>query len=400
MTVLLLENYRNDGHESMQRYADLLRRLLVGQGVDVEVIRPEPVLGRLKPSGEGLGKWLGYFDKFVLFPFVLRRHLRRKKVEFVSGYPFLVHICDHSNAMYTRWLRDVPHVVTCHDVLAIQSALGLIPGRKTGWAGQLLQRWILSGLKRAKRIICVSPETEIDLITLAPELKEKTGTIDNVLNYPYEPLPPEQARRILSGLEVEGAFDPVADRFLFHVGGNQWYKNREAVIRILGCLYKSYPQLTGKGALKLVLAGKAPSENLRRLVEEEKVSGQVIFASSPTNEQLGALYTLAEILVYPSLKEGFGWPLIEAQACGCPVVTSDLPPMNRLAGPAGLLANPQDPADFAAKVAFLLLEAPLDRLGRKEDVVHYAAQFEPQVFIEQILYTYKIFLKIRLPSRN
>lgn len=394
MTVLLLENYPNDAHESMQRYADLLRRLLAGKGIHVETIRPEPALGRLKPSGQGLGKWLGYFDKFVLFPFALRSRVRCRKAELLSGNePFIIHICDHSNAMYARWLQDVPHVVTCHDVLAIQSALGLIPGRKIGWTGRLLQRWIFSGLKRARRIICVSPETQNDLLALAPELKERVQTIENVLNYPYAPMPPEQARQVLASLKVEGAFDPWADRFLFHVGGNQWYKNREAVIRIFSCLRQSHPALAGDRPLKLVMAGKPPSEAIRHLVDEENLAGQVIFASGVTNEQLCALYSLAEVLVFPSLKEGFGWPLIEAQACGCPVVTSDLPPMNRLAGPAGLLANPAVPADFADKLASLLSEAAPVRQRRNLEALNYAAQFDSRAFAEQISQIYEIFFR-------
>ncbi len=374
----------------MRRYADLLRRLLVGKGVHVETLRPEPVLGHLKPSGQGLGKWLGYFDKFVLFPFVLRSRLRRKKAEVSSTKePFLIHICDHSNAMYTRWLQDVPHVVTCHDVLAIQSALGMIPGRKTGWTGQQLQRWILFGLKRARCIVSVSSETRNDLLALAPELKDRVETIQNVLNYPYSPMPLEQARQVLTGLKTEGVFDPVADWFLFHVGGNQWYKNREAVIRIFSCLRRTHPHLIRNSPLKLVMAGKSPSDAMRRLVEEELLAEQVIFVFTPTNEQLCALYSLAEALVFPSLKEGFGWPLIEAQACGCPVVTSDLPPMNRLAGPAGLLADPELPSDFAAKLASLISEAAPRRREMRREILHQAAQYDAQAFIERILQVYE-----------
>ena len=202
MDILLLGNYSNDENESMIRYAEMLKKGLTARGWRVEMLRPEPFFGRLNRSGQGLGKWLGYLDKFILFPFVLRRHIAHRKKEGA----FLVHVCDHSNAMYTRWLGHVPHVVTCHDVLAIQSALGLIPEQATRWTGRQLQSWILSGLRQARYVICVSEETRNNLLALAPELENRSRTIENALNYPYAPMVPDQARRHLSSLGSGGVF--------------------------------------------------------------------------------------------------------------------------------------------------------------------------------------------------
>jgi len=384
----------------MTRYAQMVKNLLVQSGCDVQMIRPDPYFGRLKPSGEGVGKWLGYIDKFIIFPVVLRKHLweRKKEIEArirnnaaVKG-GFLVHICDHSNAMYTRWLRWVPHLVTCHDVLAIQSARGLIPGRKTGWTGRLLQRWILSGLKRAVQVVCVSEETRNDLLSLAPELQSHSLTIENPLPYLFSPVPSDEAIRELAGLGLEAALPPTG-RFFFHVGGNQWYKNREAVIRIYVHFCAAFPELAEGRSLKLVMAGKPPTDGMCRLVEEEKLAGKVIFVTAVTDRQLGALYSLAEALVFPSLQEGFGWPIIEAQACGCPVVTSERIPMSRLAGPEALLANPEVASDFANKLAELLSESPELRHRRKTEVLRYSSKYDPQLFLKQLLAAYKIVLK-------
>src|ERR1700678_869938 len=103
--ITLLGNYLADEQESMQRYAGILAKVVAreGEGWSVDVLRPEPYFGRLKRSGEGLGKWLGYLDKFIIFPFVLRRQVRRRKqaLKSAAGTPgegrWLVHICDHSN---------------------------------------------------------------------------------------------------------------------------------------------------------------------------------------------------------------------------------------------------------------------------------------------------------------
>src|ERR1044071_6647308 len=99
--VLLLGNYAPDQQQSMQHFAQMLLGGLIARNVAVELIRPEPVMGRF-----GRSKWLGYFDKLILFPRRLKKHLRSLN----AGD--LLHICDHSNAVYTKNAQRVPHLVT------------------------------------------------------------------------------------------------------------------------------------------------------------------------------------------------------------------------------------------------------------------------------------------------
>ena len=96
MKVLLLANYLNDEQESMKRFAALMERGLTRAGHNVRVVRPKAYVGRLHASAQGLGKWLGYVDKFVVFPPFLRSAVKWADV---------VHICDHSNAFYTGDIR-------------------------------------------------------------------------------------------------------------------------------------------------------------------------------------------------------------------------------------------------------------------------------------------------------
>ena len=71
LKILLIANYENDRQESMLRFASLLEAELRKAGISVEVIRPQPFFGRLKRGAAGTGKWLGYIDKFLIFPFAL-----------------------------------------------------------------------------------------------------------------------------------------------------------------------------------------------------------------------------------------------------------------------------------------------------------------------------------------
>ena len=98
--ILLIGNYAGDRQQSMQRFAAMMHAGLTAAGVPVELIQPQPRLGRFRFAGEFLAKWLGYVDKFILFAPSLRRKLAQR--------PSLVHICDHSNAclLYTSDAAD------------------------------------------------------------------------------------------------------------------------------------------------------------------------------------------------------------------------------------------------------------------------------------------------------
>ncbi len=77
---------------------------------------------------------------------------------------------------------------------------------------------------------------------------------------------------------------------------------------------------------------------------------QVLTAQQVSHEELRALYASASALVFPSLQEGFGWPVIEAQACGCPVFTSDLAPMNEIGGEGAVYVDPNSGEQIAAAI--------------------------------------------------
>lgn len=174
MKVLLLANYANDGQESMQRFASLMARGLLRAGHEVQSLRPPACIGQLHPSAHGFGKWLGYVDKFGVFPPLLRSAVKSADV---------VHICDHSNSFYTRYMRSVPHIVTCHDLLAIRSAQGDIPQKQTGWTGRRLQRLIVKGLTGAQHIVCVSEATRRDLLRVIdiPEVVCRVPTTPSII---------------------------------------------------------------------------------------------------------------------------------------------------------------------------------------------------------------------------
>lgn len=317
LKVLLIGNYENDRQESMQRFARMLLVELEKLGVAVELIRPRSFFGSLKRGATGLGKWLGYFDKFLVFPFALKRKLARARDGAV------VHVCDHSNAFYIRYLEQVPHLVTCNDLLAVRSARGEFPRNPTSWTGRQLQRLILNGLRRARRITCISEATRGDLLRLTGCDPGAVDVTPMGLNPAYTPMPRVQALERLAPL-IGGS-----SSFLLHVGGNQWYKNRPGVLRIFAAL---------DGAVrpgKLVMVGPPFDRAMNAfLAAHPQIAPHVISLTEVDDPTLRALYSVAELLLFPSWEEGFGWPIVEAQACGCRVVTTGKPPMAGAGGEA------------------------------------------------------------------
>jgi len=346
--VLLIGNYAPDRQQSMERFAVMMLEGLAAAGVPAELLQPEPFFGRFRYAGGFVAKWLAYLDKFILFPLQLRRRLK--------AAPAVVHICDHSNAMYARQIRDVPVVVTCHDLLAVRGALGEQTDCPASFMGKLLQHWIVSGLEKTAVVSCVSQATLEDArrLVVRRDGKPRLEMIPMGLNYPYRVLLPGEARARLAEYGALASGAP----FVLHVGSNLLRKNRAGVLRIFARCQKQWSGL-------LVLAGEPLSDTLRSLGRELGVLDRLIEVPNATAEVLEALYNRATALLFPSRFEGFGWPIIEAQACGCPVLCGDGAPLPEVAGDAGLIHPVEDEEAFAAEIIRLADPEERARWGAK-----------------------------------
>ena len=334
MKILLVGNYELSDAQSMPRFGEMLRRELTARGHQVRLLRPRGVLGRLGSgaAGSALGKWLGYVDQYLLFPLQLW---------LVSGSVWdAVHICDHSNAVYRIWVRGAEPSITCHDVLAIQAAEGRFPGQKTSATGQMQQRWIKRNLLKMKRIVCVSGKSAQDLNEMGA-----TGEIVVIANPLNNDFSPSDAASVLEARAKIGLGE--REPYLLQVGGNLWYKNRPGVVRIFSSLQRYEPFAN----LRLVMAGHPFTPELSSEIQRLGLEGRVLEVKDPDDRTVRAFYTGAAALLFPSLYEGFGWPIVEAQSCGCPVVTSDREPMKEVAGGAAILIDPTMPEEAAARIA-------------------------------------------------
>lgn len=366
MKVLLVGNYEFDGSTSMKIWADTLRRELLQLGIDANLVAPKPILGRMKPSSSGFGKWLGYCDRFFFFPQALRA---------AASHADVVHICDHGNAMYSLRLKGIPVVVTCHDMHAVLGAHGEVPDCPASPLGRLLQSWICRGLRRAACVACVSNATLADAQRL---LRKQTNlrVVLNALNYPFRQLSHTETERRLEG--ISGLDRP----FVLHVGSNLTRKNREGVMKVFA--------LASEGIdLRLLFVGQALTPELLRLADELQIRNQIISIVRPDVEVIEALYNRAVALIFPSRYEGFGWPPIEAQACGCPVVASNIPPLLEAVGQSALLHSLGDERGMAASIRRLATDPDYCQEMRRRGLENVRSRFQTLRMMEEYVSLYQ-----------
>jgi glycosyltransferase involved in cell wall biosynthesis len=165
------------------------------------------------------------------------------------------------------------------------------------------------------------------------------------------------------------------------VGNNGHYKNREGVLRI-------FSQIRKVRESRLVMAGAPLSPQMMRLVDELGLGECVDCVADVDDAALCELYRKASVLLFPSIYEGFGWPPLEAMACGCPVVCSSEASLPEVVGDAALMA----PADDEGQLATLCLSVLTDTVlaesliekGRK-----HARQFTTERMGNQLVEMYE-----------
>jgi glycosyltransferase involved in cell wall biosynthesis len=349
MRIILIGNFLPDKQESMERFAQMLNAEFKKKGYSVDLWRPKPLFSYgAKSTIMGMGKWLGYIDKWLLFPIVLRFKLLTDKATTATTR---FHICDHSNSPYLQHLPLNLTSITCHDVLAIRGGLGFsdayVPASKMG---RILQKWILNNLLKAKRLATVSKFTYEQLLELAdqPIAADKYWTvIYNSFNGKFNLQQKKESVSILSAVDVDTDMP-----YILHVGSSLTRKNRKLLLDMVADLGDRW-----KG--RICFAGEALEDTLLEHATRLGLSKRIYSVVRPSHRTLVALYNLCHAFIFPSFSEGFGWPVIEAQACGAPVIASNLAPMPEISGGAAIHADPLEPKQFAE--ALLLLQNPAIR---------------------------------------
>ncbi|HSW50128.1 MAG TPA: glycosyltransferase family 1 protein [Bryobacteraceae bacterium] len=262
----------------------------------------------------------------------------------------------HSLAQRPPAFRFRHEAVTIHDVFPITG-----PDYSTPGFQRKFSRLLHLALERAERVLVLSEYTAGQVMKHCGVERERIRVVPGGVDPPSLRLSPEQRlrereRRVGKGNEL-----------LLTVGVIDNRKNVVGSLRALQLLPERY---------RLVVAGGDGygAEKVHEFVESEKLEGRVLRLGYVTKAELAALFQSASALLFPSLEEGFGFPMLEAMANGLPVVTSRTSALPEVGGEAALYADPHDPADIAAKTQSAVEDDGLRR-GLIEKGLARAAHF-------------------------
>lgn len=244
-------------------------------------------------------------------------------------------------------------VVTIHD-LAFLLRPELCSPKVVGPFSRGVARFV----RDANAVLVYSESTRNDLIRLLGAPPEKITVAPLGVDDQFLPVDRDAAQA-----RVREALHLTCPYILF-VGTIEPRKNIETLLA-------AYAALAGSLEHRLVVAGAQgwKADRIPHLIRRYRIEDRVVFPGYVPQDVLPALYSAAELLVLPSHYEGFGLPLLEAMACGCPVVAADNSSMPEVVGDAGLLAPAEDASALAESIMRVLEDAPLRermvRSGRK-----------------------------------
>src|SRR5215813_3165661 len=324
--ALDLRRIKNPG---IGRYMQCLTEAALAQETEHEflLILPPDAQETISTAGrraEKLSCALPYYS--VREQIELPRILRRHRIDLLHSPHFLLPL-----------RRTCAMVVTIHDVIYLACKKDL-----PSWTGRLYYRSMMStSARRADRIITVSEFSKYDIVRHLEVDPTKIDVIHSGIGPAFHPV------KESSRLQTVCSRYAISREFILYAGIYKPRKNHAVLLR-------AFQRLISSGvSTQLVIAGpmNEGEAELRALARELKISEHMVFTGLVDDRDLAALYSAARVYACPSLYEGFGFTVLEAMACGTPVVCSSETSLPEVAGDATLYADPRNPEQFAGALA-------------------------------------------------
>ncbi len=310
---------------SMDVYADNLVAELkkVRPDWDIVEISPQPWCDEdaedLWQSGNPLRK---YYERFYNFP----RTVNQLKAD-------IFHIIDHTDGHVAYGLKKTGKsvIVTCHDL--VQYIYPEILNNEARFPAFSLAVWRYSvkGIAAADRTIAISNNTAQDIINWLKINPEKISMVFNGVNSNFRLPDPKIAtewrqKHIKFSEEI----------CLLNVGNNHQRKNIETVLKVVKAMVGS------NTPVRLWKVGEDFYPEQKQYIQANNLDKHITLINNPDRDTLIRFYHAADILLAPSLYEGFGLTILEAMACGTPIITSNVSALPEVAGDAAILVEPTD----------------------------------------------------------
>lgn len=197
-------------------------------------------------------------------------------------------------------------------------------------------------LKKADKILTISNSSEIEIGHYFPSLKDKITNISAALPGSFSEIKFADYDRIVEKFGIK-------KKYIISVGSLEPRKN-------LKFLIQNIAPLLIEADINLVIVGRKAwgSSDIETLINTLKVGNRIILTGYVSTTELQSLYQFSECFVFPSLYEGFGFPILEAFSCGCPVIASNCSSIPEVAGNAAILINPLDGNELIEKIKLIV----------------------------------------------
>ncbi|RME46347.1 MAG: glycosyltransferase family 1 protein [Caldilineae bacterium] len=288
--------------------------------------------------------------------------LRREKIDLL-----------HALAFVAPAMTACPFVVTVYDLSFLHFPEAFRP-----WKRLYLRLFTRHSVRRARAVITISESTRRDVMRAFGAAAERVHTIYCGVDESFRPLPAEQ-------VEAFRARRGLPERFIFQLGTLEPRKNVTGLLHAYAAWRRRDPH-----APPLVIGGGKGwyYRQVFRLVEDLGLAGAVFFPGYLPQEELPLWYNAARLFVYPSLFEGFGLPVLEAMACGTPVITSNVSSLPEVAGDAARLVNPTDTDALSRAMEAVFRQPDVARAMRRRGL-QQAARFRWRETARQTLQIYQ-----------
>ena len=271
---------------------------------------------------------------------------------------------------------SVPIILTLHNIIFLEPRDRMNESiyQNLGWYYRKMV--VPKILKKCKRIITVSNYEKNNIVNTLGIPEEKMAMIYNGYTDWFKPLQ-----------DIEFVYRKYIDNpnYFFFLGNTDPKKNTERTL----IAYSRY--LEKSDVKRKLLMADIDEQYLSYIIERnqiENIRNMIVIPGYIENKDLPYIYNNAFAFLYPSLRESFGIPLLEAMACGTPVITSNTSSMPEIGGPNAILINPENPDEITEKM--LQLERDDEFYSRQEEVgLHQASLFSWRQTAEQLLRLYE-----------
>ncbi|WP_310428852.1 glycosyltransferase family 1 protein [Chamaesiphon sp. VAR_48_metabat_135_sub] len=311
-------------------------------------------------------------DSFISYDFL--HHHQPYLVNFSRSFLMLRGVLKISNRISSRHLAEaydvfhcthispltvanLPQVTTVHDIVPL-----IRPELVSSQLVLVFAKLLKANLGNSTRLIAVSQATKDDLVRYCQVPAAKITVVYEAARKEFQPVSAEIARPILSKIGL--IVDEVSIPYFVFVGNIEPKKN----IKRLLLAFEQFAMSDPRGC-KLVMIGSHAwgFDDVKDLMTEMIAAGTLIHPGYLPTDRLPALFSHAQALMLPSLIEGFGLPVLEAMACGCPVITSDIPCIQEIAGDAAIKIDPLSIEEICRAITTIAndesLRANLSKLG-------------------------------------